>query len=85
MPWGRWLRIAKWLLAVVAAVVFTVSVAVTAAAPTIAGGFVTEHVGASAPPIGPPATAQLRATAPVKPPPGMIVMVDEALAPATRW
>jgi len=81
-PHSCWLPIAKWSLAVVdAAVVFTVSVAVTAAAPTIAGGLVTEHVGASAPSIGPPATAQLRATMPVKPPPGVIVMVDVALGP----
>jgi hypothetical protein len=76
------LRIARLLLAVVdATVVFTVSVAVTAAFPTIAGGFVTEHVGASAPSVGPPATAQLRATMPAKPPPGVIVMVDVALGP----
>ena len=34
----------------------------------VAGGAVTEHVGASAAPMGPPETAQLRATLPVKPP-----------------
>jgi hypothetical protein len=49
-------------------VVLTVSVAVTDVPSAIAGGAVTEHVGASAAPIGPLETAQLRATLPVKPP-----------------
>jgi hypothetical protein len=57
-------------------VVLTVSVAVTGALPVVAGGAVTEHVGASAAPTGPPEMAQLRATLPVKPPVGVIVMVD---------
>jgi hypothetical protein len=72
---GYCVRAALWV-AVDAAVVLTVSVAVTAAGPVIAGGVVTEHVGVSAPPVGPPVTAQLRATLPVKPPLGLIVMVD---------
>jgi len=65
-----------------AAVVLTVSAAVTGAPPAIAGGAVTEHVGASTTPIGPPETAQLRATLPVKPPVGVIVRIDVPLAPA---
>ena len=79
---GCWLRVTEYPLAAVdAAVVLTVSVAVIAAAPTIAGGAVTEHVGAPAPPFGPPVTEQLRATLPVKPPLELIVMVDVALGP----
>jgi hypothetical protein len=58
-----------------------VRVAVTAAAPTIAGGVVTEHAGASTAPMGLLAKAQLRATLPVKPPLGLMVMVDVALGP----
>jgi hypothetical protein len=58
-----------------------VRAAVTAVVPVIAGGTVTEHVGASAPPTGPPVTAQVRDTLPVKPPLGLIVMVDVALGP----
>jgi hypothetical protein len=46
-------------------VVLTVSVAITDALPVVAGGAVTEHVGASAAPMGPPETAQLRATLPL--------------------
>ena len=57
------------------------SVAVTAVAPVITGGDATEHVGASASPAGPPVTAQLKATLPVKPPLGVIVMVDVAFVP----
>jgi hypothetical protein len=64
-----------------AAVVLTVSVAVTGAPPVVAGAAVTEHVGASAAPMGPPETAQLRATLPVKPPVGVIVMVDVPVGP----
>jgi hypothetical protein len=63
------------------AVVFTVSVAVTGALPVVAGGAVTEHVGTSAASMGPPETAQLRATLPVKPPVGVIVMVDIPVGP----
>lgn len=36
----------------------------------------TKHVGASAPPAGPPETAQFRAMLPVRPPLGVIVMVE---------
>jgi len=79
---GNWLRIAGSLLAAVdAAVVLTVSVAVTAVVPVIAGGVVTEHVGTSAPPMGTPVTAQLRATVPLKPADGVMVIVDVALGP----
>ena len=79
---GLWLRATELPLAAAdAAVVLTVSVAVTAVAPVIAGGVVTEHVGASAPPMGPPVTAQLRATLPVKPPLGLIVMVEVPFGP----
>ena len=77
---GYCVRVALWVAAD-AAVVLMVSVAVTAAGPVIAGGTVTEHVGASAPPVGPPVTAQLRATLPVKPPLGLIVMVEVAFGP----
>jgi hypothetical protein len=58
-----------------------VSVAITAVAPVIAGGAVTEHVGTSTAPMGLPVTAQLRATLPVNPPLGLIVMVDVAFGP----
>ena len=61
--------------------VLTVSVPVTAVAPVIGGGAVTEHVGGSAAPMGPPLTAQLKDTLPVKPPLGMIDMVDVPLDP----
>ena len=64
-----------------AAVVLMMSVAVTAEAPVIAGGAVTEHVGASDAPMGPPETEQLRATVPVKPPRGLIVIVDVPFGP----
>ena len=47
------MRAALWVAAD-AAVVLMVSVAITAAGPVIAGGTVTEHVGASAAPVGPP-------------------------------
>jgi hypothetical protein len=67
-----------------AAVVLTVSVAVTGAPPVIAGGAVTEHVGASAAPMGPPEAAQLRVTLPVKPPVGVIVTVDVPLGPGAE-
>jgi hypothetical protein len=77
---GYCVRAALWVAADVA-VVLIVSVAVTAASPVIGGGTVTEHVGASAPPVGPPATAQLRATLPVKPPLGLIVTVEVPFGP----
>ena len=70
---GEWWA---WAAAAAAAVVLMVSVAVTAVAPVIAGGAETEHLGASTAPMGLPETAQLKATVPVKPPPGLIVMVD---------
>lgn len=57
------------------------SAAVTAVAPVIGGGAVTEHVGESAAPMGPPLTAQLRDTLPVKPPLGLILTVDVPLDP----
>src|ERR1700748_3628644 len=73
---GCWLRSESPFSAFDAAVVLTVRVAVTAVAPVITRGEATEHVGGSATPAGPPATAQLRATVPVKPPLGVIVMVE---------
>ena len=80
---GYCVRAALWVAAD-AAVVLMVSVAVTAAGPVIAGGAVTEHVGASAPPVGPPVTAQLRATLPVKPPLGLIVTVEVLFGPGAE-
>lgn len=61
--------------------VVIVRVAATAAAPTMAGGVGTEHAGASIAPMGLPTTAQLRVTLPVKPPLGLMVMVDVTLVP----
>ena len=68
---------------VVVADELTVSVAVTAALPVIAGGAETVQVGAPAAVAGEVVTAQLRATAPVKPPLGVTVMAEVAEAPAT--
>src|SRR5580700_11159281 len=80
-----WLRkaVAAWPVALdelLAAVVLTVSVAVTAAVPVMAGGAATEQVGGSIAAAG-PVTAQESATEPVKPPLGMIVIVEVPLAP----
>lgn len=69
----------------VAAVLFTVSVAVTAVVPAIAGGAVTEQVGASVAPVGLVVTAQASATAPVKPPLGVTVIVDVAGVPGVTF
>ena len=80
---GDCVRAALWVAAD-AAVVLIVSVAVTAAGPVIAGGAVTEHVGASAPPVGPPVTAQLKATLPVKPPLGLIITVEVLFGPGAE-
>jgi hypothetical protein len=63
-----------------AAVVLTVSVAVTAAVPVMAGGAATEQVGRSTAVAG-PVTVQESATEPVKPPLGMIVIVEVPLTP----
>jgi hypothetical protein len=63
-----------------AAVVLTVSVAVTAAVPVIAGGAATEQVGRSTAVAG-PVTVQESATEPVKPLLGLIVIIEVPLAP----
>ena len=60
------------------------SAAVTAVAPVIGGGAVTEHVGESAAPMGPPLTAQLRDTLPVKPPLGLIITVEVLFGPGAE-
>jgi hypothetical protein len=65
----------------VADCVFTVSVAVTAELPETGVDPLAEHVGASAAPDG-PVTAQLRATLPVNPPLGVIVIAEVAFPPA---
>jgi hypothetical protein len=81
----RWLRKAAdaWPVALdelLAAVVLTVSVAVTAAVPVMAGGAAAEQVGRSTAVAG-PVTVQESATEPVKPPLGMIVIVEVPLTP----
>ena len=63
-----------------AAVVLTVSVAVTAAVPFIAAGWVTEQTGGSTEPAG-PVTVHERTTLPVKPPLGVTVIVEVPIAP----
>jgi hypothetical protein len=63
-----------------AAVVLTVSTAVTAAAPVMAGGAATEQVGGSTAVVG-PVTVQESATEPVKPLLGLIVIVEVPLPP----
>jgi hypothetical protein len=63
-----------------AAVVLTVSVTDTAVVPVIAGGAATEQVGGSTAVAG-PVTVQESATEPVKPPLGLIVIVEVPLAP----
>jgi hypothetical protein len=81
----RWLRkaVAVWPVALdelLAAVVLTVSVAVTAVVPVMAGGAATEQVGRSTAVAG-PVTVQESATEPVKAPLGMIVIVEVPLTP----
>ena len=63
-----------------AAVVLTVSVAVTAPVPVIAGGAATMQVGGLTAAAG-PVTAQDSATLPIKPPLGVTVMVDVTVPP----
>jgi hypothetical protein len=72
--------IGLWSAAVDPAVVLMVSVAVTAV-PAMAAGAVTEQVGASTEPDGLAVTAHVSATMPVKPPLGVMVMVEVPLAP----
>ena len=75
--------VAAWPVALdelLAAVVLTVSVAVTAAVPVMAGGAATEQVGRSTAVAG-PVTVQESATEPVKPSLGMIVIVEVPLTP----
>src|SRR5580700_5127777 len=80
-----WLRKAvdAWPVALdelLAAVVLTVSVAVTAAVPVMAGGAATEQAGGSTAVAG-PVTVQESTTEPVKPPLGIIVIFEVPLAP----
>jgi hypothetical protein len=80
-----WLRkaVAAWPVALdelPAAVVFTVSVADTAVVPVMAGGAATEQAGGSTAVAG-PVTVQESATEPVKPPLGLIVIVEVPLTP----
>jgi hypothetical protein len=63
-----------------AAVVLTVSVAVTDPVPVIAAGWVTEQTGGSTEPAG-LVTVHERATLPVKPPLGVTVIVEVPVAP----
>ena len=75
--------VAAWPVALdelLAAVVLTVSVADTAAIELMAGGAATEQVGRSTAVAG-PVTVQESATEPVKPPLGMIVIVEVPLTP----
>jgi hypothetical protein len=75
--------VAAWPVALdglLAAVVLTVSVAVTAAVPVMAGGAAKEQVGRSTAVAG-PVTVQESATEPVKPPLGVIVIVEVPLTP----
>jgi hypothetical protein len=68
-------------IAVVAPFVLTVSVALIACVPAMVCGWLMEHVGGLTVPAG-PATAQLRTTAPVNPPLGVMVMIEVAFPPA---
>jgi hypothetical protein len=63
-----------------AAVVLTVSVAITATVPVIDACGITEQLAGSTAPAG-PVTAQLSATLPIKPPAGVIVIIEVPLAP----
>jgi hypothetical protein len=81
----RYLRkaVAGWPVALdelLAAVVLTVSVAVTAVIEVMAGGAATEQVGRSTAVAG-PVTVQESATGAEKPPLGVIVIVEVPLAP----
>jgi hypothetical protein len=81
----RWLgkAVATWPVAfdeLLAAVVLTVSIAVTVVVPVMGGGAATEQVGRSTAVAG-PVTVQESATEPVKPPLGMIVIVEVPLTP----
>jgi hypothetical protein len=80
-----WLRkaVAAWPVALdelLTAVVLTVSVADTVVVPVMAGGAATEHVGGSIA-VAAPVTVQESATGPVKPPLGLIVIVEVPLTP----
>ena len=63
-----------------AAVVLTVSLAVTAPVPVITAGWVTEQVGGSTEPAG-PVTVHESDTLPVKAPLGVTVIVEVPVAP----
>ena len=80
-PRARFRLNGSWRADVDAAVVVMVSVEVTAVVPEIAAGWEAVHVGGSMAPIGLEVIAQINATAPVNPPLGVIVIVEEALIP----
>jgi hypothetical protein len=61
--------------------VLIVNVEVTADVPEMAAGALAEQVGILLAPEAPALTAQVRATAPVKPPLGVMVMVEVAELP----
>jgi hypothetical protein len=68
--------------AIEAAVVLTVSLEVTAWVPDMAAGADTAHVGGLAAPGGRPVTAHESDTLPLKPPTGVIVIVEVVEPPA---
>lgn len=68
--------------AVDAPVVLIVIVEVTALDPEMTAGCAAVHVGGSVAPAGLEVTAQVNVTVPVKPPLGVIVIVEAALPPA---
>jgi hypothetical protein len=74
-------RNGSWSAALDAAVVLMVSVAVTGAVPEIDAAGDTEQVGISTVPAGLPVTAQVRATVPMKPPLGVMVIAEVPVAP----
>ena len=65
-----------------APVVLIVSFAVTAFVPVIIAGWATEHVGGSVAPAGLEVSEQVRVTAPVNPPVGVMVIVAVVEPPA---
>jgi hypothetical protein len=73
-------RFCQLSIAVVAPFVLTVSVALTACVPAIICGWLMEHVGGLTAPTG-AVTAQTRATLPVNPPLGVIVITEVAFPP----
>jgi hypothetical protein len=81
-PTARNLSSGRLSAALVAAVVLTVRVEVTAVADVTLIGLVIVQVGASVAPLGLVVTEQLRVTLPVNPPAGVTEMVDVLLVVA---